>query len=132
MLPDRLWLKTDARSAGISQEVVRALASDDPPDAVFLVAHFPDSLAALEAQADRAGLDRRLVHCVLSDPLQWPVASGLSESQSVLIFVSERHPLRSHDDSIVAYARNAPFRCRLAFNVSLEDRLLKRLSPAGC
>src|SRR3954453_12683995 len=90
--PDKIWMHTQAKYEGIAREVAQALASDEPPSAVYLVAHFPDGLAALQALMDRIGLATHLVHCILADKWTGRVAEAPDDSRHILIVVCERHP----------------------------------------
>ena len=59
----------------------------------------------------------------LADALEGrtPSDSAADESRSILIIVGERHPLASHDDVVVAFARSLPCRSRHVHHLSMED-----------
>ena len=42
--------------------------------------------------------------------------------------IAERHFLRSHDDTIVDFARSLGCRCRLSFHTSLKDPLMQHFA----
>src|SRR5262249_30164846 len=128
ILPDRIWIGERAKYAGIAREAAGALGSNDPPSAVFLVAHFPAVRAALEETAERAGLDRRVVRSFLAMDWKGQVGEGSEAGSTALIIVGERHPLQLYDEAIVEAAGNASNRCRLRFHLSLDDPLMRRLS----
>ena len=50
---------------------------------------------------------------------------SLPTTASVLMVVCERHPLASHDEMLVAYARRLPCQCRIVYYVSLEDPVME-------
>ncbi|MCR4413574.1 MAG: hypothetical protein NUV77_14225 [Thermoguttaceae bacterium] len=123
---DRIWLTRAAKFAGIQREVASALADPRGPDAVFLVAHFDDCLDELRSLASRARFDERRVLVTCSKELEGRSAAGrVDKSRTILIVVGERHPLPSHDDRLLDFARSLACRCRFVQHISLEDRLLK-------
>lgn len=66
------------------------------------------------------------VAVVTTDDLRGTAAGmSLDESRTILIAVRERHPLRSHDEAIAAYADGLPCRSRLVHHVSLDEPLMK-------
>jgi hypothetical protein len=124
---DRIWLTKAAKLAGISSDVAQSLADPGGPLIVLLVAHFSDSAGEVQELVERAGFDQRNVLSVMANDL-----AGFStrlvefgESQWVEIVVAERHPLASHDDSLIAFARTLPCRCRIVFHVSLDEPLMR-------
>jgi len=127
-LADKIWLNRQAKYVGIAQDVACALADNESTASVVLLAQFPSELPELKALVDRAGLDRRLVPGIVAKDWKGPVAREAEESNHILIVVSERHPLRSHDDAIVEVARSLPCRSRIMFHLSLEDPLLRQFS----
>ena len=123
---DRIWIDKRAKFSGIRDEIALALADAAGPDAVFVVAHFQDCLDELRSLVAAAGFndDRMLV--VLSSALEGRTAGAADEpSQGILILVAERHPLASHDDALLAFARSLRCRCRLVQHASLEDPLFR-------
>jgi hypothetical protein len=125
---DRIWLTQRAKHAGIYREAAQALADADGPCAVIVAAHFQDCLEQL--QAAFIGSDRDRILITLADALGGRTSTDLAanESRNILIIVGERHPLPSHDEVVLGFARSQPCRCRLVYHVSLEDALLKRFS----
>lgn len=122
---DLIWLTGRAKLAGIERQTAAALAGPDMPDAVFLVAHFQECLDELNALATRAGFDRDRVLIVSSSALEGRAAErGPDASCHLLIIVAERHPLPSHDDALLQFARSLSCRCRFIQHASLEDPLL--------
>ncbi len=123
---DRIWLTKQAKFDGIQRDIATAMAGAHPPDAAFVVAHFDDCLGELRQLVASAGIDESRVLVTRSDALQGCTAeTGLDESHSILIVVGERHPRLSHDDALLAFARNLSCRCRFVQHASLEDPLLK-------
>jgi hypothetical protein len=123
---DRIWLTKAAKFAGISSEVSDNLAGSETPDAIFLMAHFQDCLNQLGQLAERAGFDPNRIMVATADALAGRrTPGGLHEAQTVLIVAAERHPLRSHDDTIADFAHTLPCRCRLVFHISLEDPVMQ-------
>jgi len=120
-LPDRIWLTEQAREKGIAAGLQRE--AESPPAGLLLVAHFPDTLKRLnELQTTiDADFDLRLASELTSD-----LTSLLAfDDRQYVIQVAERHPLRSHDDRIIQFAKDVPCKCKVAFHMSLEDPLLK-------
>lgn len=123
---DRIWLTKQAKFAGIQREIVTAMAGATPPDAALVAAHFDDCLSDLRQLVASAGIDGRRILVTRSDALEgYAAESGLDESHNILIVVGERHPRLSHDDALLAFARNLSCRCRFVQHASLEDPLLK-------
>jgi hypothetical protein len=90
------------------------------------VAHFQDCLDELRSLVTVAGFDEGRVVAtslqVLTDRRR-DLSSNLSGR--TLMVVGERHPLQSHDEALLEFARSLSCQCRLAQHVSLEDPLLK-------
>jgi hypothetical protein len=128
VFPDKIWMNPQAKYEGIARDVARALADSKPPVSVFLLAHFPATLAELEAEVDRPGLDRRFVHFGLAKDWKARLGEAAGEFSHILVVVCERHPLRSHDEALVQNAGSVPCQCRLVFHLSLEDPLLRRFA----
>ena len=128
VVEDRIWMTQQAKNAGIHREVAQAVANPDGPCAIFVVAHFKDCLEQLQTVV--AGFDRDRILVTLADALggRTPTDLAADESRSILIIVGERHPLPSHDEVILDFARSQPCRCRLVYHVSLDDPLMKRFS----
>jgi hypothetical protein len=124
VVPDRFWLTTDAKFAGLAKEAESRSRSQT--DAILLVAHFPDVLARLE-QIVRQHVWN--VRCLAVSPghLNEGLLGNLNLDQSAVIdmIVGERHPLPSGDDQLVEFAKGLPCRCRLSHHLSLEDPVLK-------
>lgn len=121
---DRVWLSQQAKSDGIRREINEALADPTGPCAIVAVAHFEDCLNQLRSVVADFDQDRFLV--TLADALSGrePADVVTDESRSILIVVGERHPLRSHDDVILNFARSLPCRCRVVHHLSLEDGVM--------
>ena len=127
--PDKIWLTTDAKFAGIANEVTKRATAN--PAAILLVAHFPDVLARLNGIVATA-TTAVPVKAVLASNLAPGIADGLDLDQSTTIdfLVAERHPLISADEQLESFAALLPCRCRLAYHLSLDDPLLKAFSSA--
>ena len=127
--PDKIWLTTDAKFAGIANEVMKRAATK--PAAILLVAHFPDVLVRLNEIAANA-TTAVPVRAVLASNLAPGIADGLDLDQSTTLdFVAaERHPLMSVDAQLESFAALLPCRCRLSYHLSLDDPLLQAFSGA--
>ncbi len=126
---DRIWLTSRAKFVGIQQDIAQALNSVDGPDAVLVVAHFPDCLEALQTLVANAKFDDARVLVILSEALECRVTSLISgQSYRLHIVVGERHPLPSHDDALQQFARTISCECRLVQHLSLEDPLLREFA----
>lgn len=125
---DRIWLTQEAKIAGIGREVAQAITNPAAPSVVIVVAHFKHCLEQLRTVI--AGLygDRVLVTCADDLAGRTPTDMAADESRSILIVVGERHPLPSHDESVLDIARSLSCRCRIVYHMSLEDAVLKRFS----
>ena len=121
----RIWLTREAKSAGIRKEVGDAIANPAGHCVVIVVAHFNDCLQQLQTAV--AGLDRERVFVTSAELLagRTPSDFAADPSSSILIIVGERHPLPSHDEVVLDFARSQPDRCLVVYHVSLEDPLLK-------
>jgi hypothetical protein len=97
---DRVWQTREAK--------LRALLTSG----ARIVAHFPETRRALQSLARAA--DR---------PIEVDLAGNLTAPESrdagLEIVVAERHPLREHDERVVAWADAAAG--SIVFHVSLED-----------
>jgi hypothetical protein len=121
----RIWLTQEAKIAGIHREVAQAVGNPAAPGAVIVVAHFSDCLERLRNAV--GGFDRDRVFVTSADLLagRTPSDFAADESGCILIIVGERHPLPSHDEVILEFARSQPGRCLIVYHVSIEDPLLK-------
>ncbi len=125
-IEDRIWLTKQAKFAAIQRETAQALDDPNGPDAVFVVAHFQDCLDELRLLVAGVGMDESRVLVTCSEALEGRTAGTASdESRRILIIVGERHPLPSHDDALLDFARSLSCQCRLVQHVSLEDPLLR-------
>jgi len=101
---DRVWLTHEAKLWGV-------LAVSD----ARIVVHFAETRRALQSLAHREGAT---VEIALAEELVRPP----QPDPTLVVVVAERHPLREHDQRVVAWADSAAG--RIAFHVSLEDPLL--------
>jgi len=113
---DRIWLTKQAKLDGIQREIGRMLAVPNAPDALFAVAHFRDGFEECESMIEGVGFDRQRVLVNLAESLrgQQHLDIGLDESRFVQFVVAERHPLPSHDEAVVEFARMVARRIRAA------------------
>ena len=129
VIPDRIWMNTEAKFAGLAKEVVERSTSEAV--AILLVAHFPDVLAHLEQLADQrtSGVPLK---AVLARNLNTDLAASLNldESAVIDIIVGERHPMASEDDRLEAFADELPCRCRFTYHISLEDPVVEIFAGA--
>ena len=124
VVPDHIWMTTDAKFAGLAKELEERTDSDTV--AILIVAHFPDVLARLEELANQQSVDVP-VRAVLAGNLHADLATSLNLDESAIIdvIVGERHPLPSVDDRLEEFAAELPCRCRFSHHVSLEDPMMK-------
>lgn len=124
---DIIWLTQEAKSAGIRRAVAQAI-SNPATACVIVTAHFNDCLERLGQSV--AELKRDRVFVTLANALagRTPTDMTADESSSVLIVVGERHPLPSHDESVVDFARSLSCRSRIVYHLSLEDAVLRKFS----
>ncbi|PAY16324.1 hypothetical protein CKO51_27105 [Rhodopirellula sp. SM50] len=124
IVPDHIWMTTDAKFAGLATEAGER--SRSATVAILLVAHFPDVLARLEELSNHQTWS---VPCmaVLASHLNADLATSLSLDESAMIdvIVGERHPLPSVDDRLEAFADELPCRCRFSHHLSLEDAVIE-------
>ncbi len=112
VVPDHIWMTTDAKFAGLAREIAERSKSETV--AILLVAHFPDVLARLnELAAEPTTVP---VKAVLASDLSTDIATSLHLEESVIIdiIVGERHPLPSVDEQLEQFADMLPCRCRLS------------------
>ena len=129
VLDDMIWLTKEAKFKGIMQEVARNPVGEDRPHTIILVAHFRDCLDELQKISESVAASRPII-VASADALQSTRTSTISsdEVRPMQIIVGERHPLLSHDDAVLEFARSLPCRCRLVHHVSLEDPLMRAFS----
>jgi hypothetical protein len=102
---DRVWLTEEAKLRGV-------LAATDAQ----IVAHFSRTRRSLQVLARQEG---RTVDVALAQEL---AAAPQDPDPARVVVVAERHPLREHDERVVAWADARAG--RVAFHVSLEDPVL--------
>ena len=144
-LPDSIWLTGDAKLSGIAADTMSAMETGG---LVVVIAHFTETLSRIGEVLNDSALtheivkgaikstklsDRKkggkgpLILVTLADSLT--PEQGTSESEqnpeNVFFIVGERHPLRTKDDAINAFAEAVPARCSLRFHSSLQDPILK-------
>ena len=129
VLDDVIWLTKEAKFKGITQMIPRILAENDRPHTIILVAHFRDCLEELQQISESVAASRSII-VASADALQNTRTSTISsdEARPMQIIVGERHPLLSHDETVLGFARSLPCRCRLVHHVSLEDPLMRAFS----
>lgn len=62
--------------------------------------------------------------------LKFLPGGGRANELKALALAAERHPLRAHDDALVARLAELPYATRLSFHLALDDPLLARFSGA--
>jgi hypothetical protein len=124
VIPDRIWMTTDAKFAGLAKEAEERSKSETI--AILLVAHFPDVLARIKEIANRKTWDVPS-EVVPAKNLHTRLAAGLNLDTSAIIdvIIAERHPLSSVDDRLEEFADELPCRCRFSRHISLEDAVMK-------
>jgi len=126
ILADMIWLTKRAKFTGIATSVTQRLSASDRPLAVILVAHFQDCLNELQQILENGHFDCSVTAVAAGDLKSARAPTQLlDESRFIDIVVGERHPLSSHDDAVVAFARDLSCQCRIVYHVSLEDPLMK-------
>jgi preprotein translocase subunit SecA len=144
-LPDSIWLTADAKLTGIAAETMSAIETGG---LVVVVAHFSETLSKIrQVLSDSAMshevidgairpaklLDRKkrndgqLILVTLADNLTAEEGTPEPEQnpEQVFFVAGERHPLRTKDDPINAFAKGVPAKCSLRFHSSLQDPILK-------
>jgi hypothetical protein len=126
ILDDRIWLTRRAKLAGITKRVGRSVAGQNGSVAVILVAHFQNCLDDLRRIVEIGPSDAPVRATVASDLRKsTPLRMSLNDSGSIEIVVGERHPLPSHDQTVLEFARSLPCRCRIVHHVSLDDPVVR-------
>lgn len=146
--PDRIWLTPEAKFNGLVAQVQDRLDEDQ---FVFVLAHFPATLARVEQELSAAGVpnefhDGRLtrknlvslidqangqrVLLVLADSLAFDeLPLEINDSvEEVTFVVAERHFLRQKDEAISSFARKLGRPCEVVFYLSLHDPLMKHFA----
>ena len=123
VVPDRIWLTTDAKFAGIARDVTDR--ANTGTVAILLVAHFSDVLVRLNAIAAESSVVP--VRALLARDLSADLAASLTldESATIDVIVAERHPLPSADDRLEEFADAFAFRCRFSHHLSLDDTIFQ-------
>lgn len=143
---DTIWMNGRARLLGLRRAIEAPLVAGDP---VFSFAHFPESLATLEADLAAAGIphethrgelsfaqaerllarrDERVVRLALVRQLAVEPPGGLPPEPTAgtaHLFTAERHFLRPLDDRVPAFAAGLSCPSRIEFHLALDDPLLK-------
>jgi hypothetical protein len=124
VIPDRIWMTSDAKLAGIAREAAERTESQTV--AILLVAHFADVLAQLEPLASQRILGPPC-KAVLARDLDSELAASmnLDASATIDLIVGQRHPLPSVDDRLVEFADKLPCRCRISYHLSLDDPVME-------
>jgi hypothetical protein len=140
---DKVWLTRSAKHVGIATDLRNPIPEQKT---LLLLAHFPDSLAALKDELVEIPMpleflgERITTKQVLAHTAQDPRAiyvglqrhlviedgevNGLDEPGLIRIIVMERHALRSEDDAIRAFAQNLGRHVRLQFHLALDEPLM--------
>jgi len=134
---DRVWRTAQARLAAVVREAGEA-------DPVLVVAHFRDTLEALERLFAAQGLRcrtfiDRIMGAALAKPSGIAAADGIAlalaealpagapaagRDPEALVIVAEHHFVPARDEHVAAYCRALPLRTRLRFHESLDTPLL--------
>jgi len=141
----RIWLSEAEALEAVGVEVGQRLLDDR---LIVVTSHFDDRLAEIEEMlrlvsiafekvedrlegryADRhvGGSNTATVLLARSDVLvgdQSP-AESRNPDRSVSVLMRERHGLEEYDKQVESFAASIPFRTRMCFFDSLDDRLLK-------
>ena len=122
-LPDKIWLTTAAKFAGIATEVDERSTADTV--CLLLVAHFQDTLDLLEPVAAKS--NRIPTKAVLATQLTTDLAGSLqlAESATIDLIVAERFPLPDGDAQLLEAASALPCQSRLVHHLSLDDPLME-------
>ena len=110
LMDDRIWLTRQAKFEGIASDVAHGLGSPNGPIAIIAVAHFADHYEQLQKLVQTGKFDTKQVLVVMADQLtsfstQLP---ELEASQWIQIVAAERHPLASHDELLLEFAKRVP------------------------
>jgi len=128
-IPDSIWLTKAAKFAGIAELLEQRDKAGDQPDAIIVVAHFPDTLSEVQQLVSTIDVATPVATMLEVDFRHAGNAgSSLDETRLVEIVVAERHPNSLHDQSITDVAAGLPCRSQLRFCLSLEDPLMRPFS----
>ncbi len=124
--PVFVWLTRQAKLSGIGRCVAEALADAKGPAAIFVTAHFQDTLNELVEGIDVEQCEGRVL-LTKADALGAFSASQVAfdHTQPVLIIVAERHPLSVHDKAVSQFGSNLSSECQIVYHLSLEDPLMR-------
>jgi len=125
VLKDVIWLTRQAKFCGITKAVSQGLVEQGASRGTVLVAHFRDCLEELQRISEAVGSSGHLSVASASSLRGNPGSLSCRESETIEILVGERHPLLSHDESILEFAGSLPCRCYLVHHVSLEDPMMR-------
>jgi hypothetical protein len=126
LLDDVIWLTSQAKREGIARSILQRSNADGPPVPLILIAHFRDCHDELKRIAGSIATDGS-VAVYTSGQLQREDMSRTAyhASQKVDILVGERHPLPSHDEAILEFARALPGQSTVTHHISLADPFLR-------
>ncbi|HEV3299831.1 MAG TPA: hypothetical protein VG055_09320 [Planctomycetaceae bacterium] len=125
ILDDLIWLTKKVKFERIAESVTQTHAAQDRPVAVILVAHFQDCLNELQTIVESGQFNGSVMAAAVEKLNAASMAqTPFFESQRIDIIVGERHPLASHDEAVVQFARSLTCQCRVVHHLSLEDALL--------
>lgn len=138
--PDSVWFSGAAKLAGLCKRAENLTAEGQ----VLVLAHFPATLDALEAQLQqRRGVERAGSAGDVAGWLALPEAGAVGLAMvkelpedglellgqatgHVSFMVAERHPLRAQDDRVERLAGRLPYSSSVQFHLALDDSLLER------
>jgi hypothetical protein len=129
VLPNVVWLTEEAKRNGIRAAIHGAAVLPEPAAAVYLVAHFPDSLSVLSELAAES---------TSTIPVQACLATNLGDAcrssttpaarHWVEVIIDSRHPHPTHDDIALNALKGLPYRSRVTCQLSFDDALMRIFS----
>lgn len=121
ILDDVIWMTNEARVNGIARAISQWGAA-----AYVVAAHFQDAVDELQKIVTQCGAPELITVCKV-DVLERCASrwTALNDSQSIEFLIGERHPLRSHDERVIEFARRLPCQSRVVHHLSLADPLCR-------
>lgn len=148
-IDDLVWLTANEKQEGIRERLRVRLQEDQ---LVLLITHFPETFNCMQDLLEQSAMDYEVVNDRLHGMNVVQLLEGAPKvalvpanaviegeetlppagSPNVSIFVAERHPIRTPDHLVEAFARSIPCSIRLSYFLSADEPLMKFfVTPAG-
>ncbi|BBO32052.1 preprotein translocase subunit SecA [Lacipirellula parvula] len=126
VLPNVVWLTEEAKLNGIRAAIHESAALREPAAAVYLVAHFPDSLSVLRELAAEFNSTLPLQACLATNLGDACRSSATSAARNwVEVIINSRHPHPVYDDIALNVLKGLPYRSRATCQLSFDDALVR-------